>query len=151
MITINSSLTQCTAGADQMCTAVCAISCQLSIVHTVTHSAISKQQTYATLNTLYHKKQQLCTTFICTEEQWKVILTACCLYPADSQHSHCSCSPTKTLTTAYYTKVQHLCHHHVSSSSLCRCCTEQFVISKIYSVLIKEGTCMFIIFLFQCL
>ena len=89
VITINSSLTQCTVGADQMLTDVYAISCQLSTVHIVTvqyqhnkptlhstvhivahcnikttnlpytqqyillHSAISKQQTYPTLNSTY--------------------------------------------------------------------------------------------------
>jgi len=103
VITINSSLTQCTAGADQMFTAVCAISCQLSTVHTVTHSAISKQQTYPTLNTLYHYQQQLCTTFICTEEHWKVILTVCFLQSSDSQHSHCYCWPTDILTAVHCT------------------------------------------------
>jgi len=33
------------------------ISHQHSTVHTVTHSAISKQHTYPTLNTLYHNQQ----------------------------------------------------------------------------------------------
>jgi len=57
VITINSSLTQCTVGADQMFTNVYAVSCQLSTVHIVTHSEISNQQTHPTLNTLYHNQQ----------------------------------------------------------------------------------------------
>ena len=40
VITINSRLTQFTAGADQMCTDICAISCQLSTVHIVTQCDI---------------------------------------------------------------------------------------------------------------
>jgi hypothetical protein len=36
VITINSSLTQCTAGADRMLTDVYVMSCQLSTVHIVT-------------------------------------------------------------------------------------------------------------------
>ena len=57
VITINSSLTQCTVGTDQVFTDVYAVSCQCTTVHIVTHSAISKQQTYPTLNTLYHNQQ----------------------------------------------------------------------------------------------
>jgi len=45
-----------------------------------------------------------CTTFICTEQHWKVILTVTyCLQSADSQHSHCCCWPTNTLTAVHYT------------------------------------------------
>ena len=44
-----------------------------------------------------------CTTFICTEEHWKIILTAYCLLQStDSQHSHCCCCPTNTLTAVHY-------------------------------------------------
>ena len=52
VITINSSLTQCTAGADQMCTAVCAISCQLSTVHIVTQCDIKTTNITHTYHTL---------------------------------------------------------------------------------------------------
>ena len=45
-----------------------------------------------------------CTTFISTEQYWKVILTVTyCLQSADSQHSHCCCWPTNTLTSVHYT------------------------------------------------
>ena len=70
VITINSSLTECTVGADRMLTDVYTISCQLSTAHIFTvpyqktnlsytqqyillHSAIWKQQTYSTLNSTY--------------------------------------------------------------------------------------------------
>ena len=89
VITINSSLTQCTVRADKIFTNVYAISCQLSAVIIVTYSVISIQQTYPTLNTLYHNRQQLCSTFICTEEHWKLILTAYCLHSTDIQHNDC--------------------------------------------------------------
>ena len=56
VITKNSSLTQCTVGADRMFTNVYAVSCQCTTVHIVTHSVISKQQTYPTLNTLHHNQ-----------------------------------------------------------------------------------------------
>ena len=59
VITINSSLTQSTVGADKMLKYVYAISWQLSTVHIVTHSAISNQQTYPTLNTLYQNQEKL--------------------------------------------------------------------------------------------
>jgi uncharacterized protein YktB (UPF0637 family) len=54
VITINRSITQCTVGADQKVTDVYAISCQHTTVHTVTHSAISKQQTHTTLKRVCH-------------------------------------------------------------------------------------------------
>jgi len=85
---------------------ICTTSCQLSTVHIVTHSAISKQQTYPTHTHLTHftLNNNNCTTFICTEQHWKVILTVTyCLQSADSQHSHCCCWPTNTLTAVHYT------------------------------------------------
>ena len=57
VVTTNSSLTQCTVGADRMFTYVYATACQLSTVHIVTHSAISNQQTCPNLNTLYRNQQ----------------------------------------------------------------------------------------------
>ena len=55
-ITINSSLTQCTVGADQMLIYVHAIAGQYTTVHIVACSVISKQQSYPTLNTHYHNQ-----------------------------------------------------------------------------------------------
>jgi len=57
LITINSNLTQGTDGAVQMFTNIYTIICQWTTVHIVTHSAIPKQETYPTHNTLYHNQQ----------------------------------------------------------------------------------------------
>jgi len=57
VIKINSSLTQYAVGADQMFTDVYEIACQYTTVRIVTHSEISNQQTYPTLNTIYHNQQ----------------------------------------------------------------------------------------------
>ena len=43
------------------------------------------------------------TIFITIIEHWTVISTAYCLQFADSQHSHCCCCPTNTLTAVHYT------------------------------------------------
>jgi hypothetical protein len=71
-------------------------------------SAISKQQTYPTHThthlTHFTTTNNNCTTFICTEQHWKVILTVTyCLQSADSQHSHYYCWPINTLTAVHYT------------------------------------------------
>ena len=128
---------------------VCTITHQNSTVHIVTHSAISKQQTYTTLITHYHNQQQLCTTFISTKENWKVILTAYCLQSADSQHSHCFCRPTNTLTAVRCTKSTII----TSRSHELKCFVLLLYGTLHYqqtSALIKGGNWMFIILLLQC-
>jgi hypothetical protein len=52
VITINSSLAQCTVGADRMLTDVCAISCKLSTVHIVTQCDIKTTNLPYTQHTL---------------------------------------------------------------------------------------------------
>jgi len=106
-----------------MFTYVYATTCQLSTEHIVTHSAISNQQTYPSPNTLYHNQQSLCTTFICAEEHWKVILTAYSLQSADSQHTHCCCCPTNILTAVHYTILTAYCLQSANRQhSHCCCC-----------------------------
>ena len=64
-----------------------------------------------------------CTTFICTKEHRKVILTAYCLQSADSQHSHCCCCHTNTLTAVHYTILTAYCLQSADSQhSHCCCC-----------------------------
>jgi len=76
------------------------VNCQQSILlHTVryqTNKPILHLTHFTTTNINF-------TTFICTKEHWKIILTAYCLESADSQHSHCCCCPTNTLTAVHYT------------------------------------------------
>ena len=95
VITVNSSLTQCTVGVVQY-----HVNAQQSILlHTVTYQNNKPIQHLTHFPTTNNN----CTTFICTKEHWKAILTAYCLQSADSQHSHCCCWPTNTLTAVHYT------------------------------------------------
>ena len=69
VITINSSLTQRTVGAERMFTDVYyAISCQLSTVHIVTQCDIKTTNLPHTHLTHFTTTNNNCTTFICTNE-----------------------------------------------------------------------------------
>ena len=101
MITINSSLTLCTVGTDQMFTNIYAVSCQLSTVHIVTHSAISNQQTYphvTKFTTTNSNSVQHSSVLKNTESYFNCILFTVRWQPTfpllllPHQHTHC-CSP----------------------------------------------------------
>jgi len=89
-----------------------------------------KTTNYPTLNTLYRNHPQLCTTFICAKEHWKLIYLPTVYSPLTANIPTAVADPPTHWLLFSTQTAQHLCHHHVSSSSLCCCCTEHFNIIK---------------------
>jgi hypothetical protein len=85
VITINSSITQCTVGAAKLFT--------------------KRYQNHKPILHLTHliTTNNNCTTFISTKQHWKVILTGYCLQSTDSQHSHYCSLPINRMTGVHYT------------------------------------------------